>query len=396
MLARFQLADLVAPQSIHDFIQTTYAQGWAHRQGEPGRFCSLADWETVNALLSTQRFDSPRFRLGRQGEIVSAENFTEQITTRENARYRQVLLDGLLRELRNGATLIIDRVDQAHRPIGELATAIESELRARVSVNMYASWTYVPGFDTHWDDHDVFVIQLHGRKHWRILEPTRPWPLSLDIVDNPEPEASPVAEFDLTAGDVLYLPHGWWHSVNAVGEPSLHLTIGVTPDNGIDFMTWLVDQARKEVLFRRRLPRFYSHEDRKNYLAAIRAHWNELMTKDDLLNRFFAHSDSTSQGRPLFGLPDIWETNTVLDRRDSKIALVAPRATITPTEDGFILAALGRRWSFPSLAKPLIDAILSNDIITVGQVVESVRGLTQEQSANVILALLKAGVIALR
>src|SRR5262249_21807916 len=200
--------------------------------------------ETLNVLLTTLRFEFPRFRLARRGEFIPVEDYTEQVKTITNTSYRKVVVDQLLDELRDAATLIIDRVDQAHGPIRKLAAKLESELRASVFVNMFASWAPVPGFDLHWDDQDVFVIQLEGRKHWQIHEPARQWPLHRDVVDNFKPETLPVAEFDLSTGDVLYLPHGWWHSVSAVEGPSLHLTVGIETDNGIDFMTWLVDRAR--------------------------------------------------------------------------------------------------------------------------------------------------------
>lgn len=391
-----RLADLVAPQSVHDFIHTTYAQSWIYREGEKHRFRRLADWETLNTLLATQRFESPRFRVARQGNVLSVESYTEQIATIRDTFYRRILVDRLLHELRTGATLAIDRVDQSHRPIGELATALELELKAQVFANMFASWMPVPGFDVHWDDHDVFVIQLEGQKRWQIFEPTRQWPLYRDIVENPKPEALPVADFEMTAGDLLYLPHGWWHLVSAASGPSLHITVGVRPDNGIDFMTWLVDQTRASELFRRRIPRFGDEYQRKEYLVSVRASLNKLIASDDILNQFLTYIDGTSDSRPLLGLPDILNTNSILDRKSARIVLLVPRATVTQTDDGFVLTALGRRWSFPLVAKPLIDVVLSLDHVTVGEAIKENVNVSEEQSAQMIFTLLRSGVLALQ
>lgn len=391
-----RLADLVAPQSVHDFIHTTYAQSWIYREGEKHRFRGLAGWETLNTLLATQRFESPRFRVARQGSVLSVENYTERIATIRNTFYQRIIIDRLLHELRTGATLTIDRVDQSHGPIGELATALESELGAEVFVNMFASWLPVPGFDVHWDDHDVFVLQLEGQKRWQIFEPTRQWPLYRDIVENYKPETPPVADFEMTAGDLLYLPHGWWHLVSAVSGPSLHITVGVCPDNGIDFMTWLVDRARAYEIFRRRIPRFGDECQRKEYLVSVRASLSELMASDDILDQFLIHADGTSGGRPLLGLPDILSTNSVLDRKSARIVLLVPRATFTFADDGFVLTALGRRWSFPAVARPLIDGILSLDHVTVEQAIRLNVDISEEQSAQVIFTLLRAGVVALQ
>lgn len=254
----------------------------------------------------------------------------------------------------------------------------------------------VPGFDAHWDSHDVFVIQLEGRKRWKIFELTRKWPLPRDVVENIKPESPPVAEFDMTAGDVLYLPHGWWHSVSALEEPSLHLSIGVTPDTGIDFMTWLVDQAKHHELFRRRIPRFADERYQKEYLASVRAYWNELMAPEEILDQFLAYADGASGGRPTFGFPGILNDNSVLDKKGARIVLLVPRATVAHVDSGFILAALGRRWSFPLATKPLIDAVLSLDHITVEEAIKLNVDVSEEQSAQVIFTLLRAGVIALQ
>src|SRR5262249_7470877 len=153
--------------------------------------------------------------------------------------------------------------DQSHLPTRDLAASLELDLRAQVWANIYASFAPVPGFGTHADDHDVFVIQLEGAKHWRIFGPTREWPLYRDVEVNTAPDGDPLVELDVTAGDVLYVPHGWWHEVTAIGGPSLHLTVGVSPTNGIDFLTWLVDRARSDELFRRRLPQFEDTASRR-------------------------------------------------------------------------------------------------------------------------------------
>lgn len=392
----FRLVDLVAPQSVYEFLRTTYAQSWAYWEGGEDRFEGLVDWGTLNTLLATLRFESPRFRVVRQGETLPVENYTEQVRTINNTFYRRIVVDRLLYELRKGATLTIDRVELAHEPVREFAAMLESELKAEVSAHIFASWTPVHGFDLHWDDQDVFAIQLDGRKRWRIFEPTRQWPLYHDIVENAKPKVPMVVELDMTPGDVLYLPHGWWHSASAVCGPSLHLSFTVTPESGIDLMTWMVDRAKSHELFRRRLPRFQDKPRQEEYLASVRAAWNKMMAPENVLDQFWTYADGTSHSRPLFGLPDILNTNSVLDKKSARIVLLVPRATVIHADSQFIFAALGRRWSFPLVAKPLIDAVLSPEDVTVEQAIKLNVGVSEEQSAQMIFTLLKAGVLVLQ
>ncbi|RZS30510.1 cupin superfamily protein [Herbihabitans rhizosphaerae] len=393
-----RLAHLLAPQSAVEFIRTIYGRNYAHFSGEAGRFASLADWGALNNLLATQRFAFPRLRLAKQGDIVPEELYTEQVDTSGHAFYRRILTGQLVKQLRDGATLVIDRVDQAHQPLAQLASTLESEMRARVFVNLYASWGAAEGFGTHWDDHDVFVLQLDGHKRWKIFEPTRMWPLRDETAETPKPQSPPIAEFDLMAGDVLYLPHGWWHAASPCGQPSLHLSVGVAHQNGIDFVKWLTGIARDYEIFRQRVPLLGGDSARNKYLASIRGQLNELMNSDSVLDRFVEYSDGVSPGRPLFKLPDIGEQNTILENLTAEVVLLAPKATSRPNRDGdgFVLTALGRRWMFAEAARPIIDMLISGDGVTVQQVVESSPHLGPEQAADVVYTLLNAGVVAIQ
>ena len=73
------------------------------------------------------------------------------------------------------------------------------------------------GVGPHVDSYDVFLLQAHGRRRWRIgragsraLVPDVP----LKILANFEP----VEEWLLEPGDMLYLPPGWAHDGVAEGE----------------------------------------------------------------------------------------------------------------------------------------------------------------------------------
>jgi 50S ribosomal protein L16 3-hydroxylase len=73
------------------------------------------------------------------------------------------------------------------------------------------------GVGPHVDSYDVFLLQLQGRRRWRIgpvgnvtLVPDAP----LKLLQKFEPQQS----WDLEPGDMLYLPPGWAHEGVALGE----------------------------------------------------------------------------------------------------------------------------------------------------------------------------------
>jgi 50S ribosomal protein L16 3-hydroxylase len=73
------------------------------------------------------------------------------------------------------------------------------------------------GVGPHVDSYDVFLLQLHGRRRWRVGRCPRPRfrpGLPLKILENFEARHDWVLE----PGDMLYVPPGWAHDGEAVGE----------------------------------------------------------------------------------------------------------------------------------------------------------------------------------
>jgi 50S ribosomal protein L16 3-hydroxylase len=88
---------------------------------------------------------------------------------------------------------------------------------ARLDDLMISYATDGGGVGPHFDNYDVFLLQAHGKRRWRIgrqkdqsLLPDMP----LKILANFVPEE----EFVLEAGDMLYLPPRWAHDGIAEGE----------------------------------------------------------------------------------------------------------------------------------------------------------------------------------
>jgi len=73
------------------------------------------------------------------------------------------------------------------------------------------------GVGPHVDSYDVFLIQVQGRRRWRIgrvADPAFCPDLPVKILQHFEPEQ----EWVLEPGDLLYLPPGWGHDGVAQGE----------------------------------------------------------------------------------------------------------------------------------------------------------------------------------
>lgn len=73
------------------------------------------------------------------------------------------------------------------------------------------------GVGPHLDSYDVFLLQAHGRRRWRIG-----WPVSTELREDAPVKLlarfEPQEEHVLEPGDMLYLPPGWAHDGVALGE----------------------------------------------------------------------------------------------------------------------------------------------------------------------------------
>jgi len=104
-------------------------------------------------------------------------------------------------------------VDAAHALLAQFRFAPD----ARLDDLMVSFATDGGGVGPHFDSYDVFLLQLHGRRRWRIgrmADATLAPDLPLKILARFEPEE----EHLLGPGDMLYLPPRWAHDGVAEGE----------------------------------------------------------------------------------------------------------------------------------------------------------------------------------
>jgi bifunctional lysine-specific demethylase and histidyl-hydroxylase MINA len=160
---------------------------------------------------------------------------------------------------RDGHSLLLNQVQKRHRETGVLCRAIEMGLSAHgvalsrhIGANGYLSPPRSQGFAIHYDPHDVFILQLEGRKHWRLYRRHVAFPTTPPVSSvPPEVAGPPRSEFVLAPGDFLYIPRGVLHDAYTGDEASLHLTLSLEAVTWRDLFTEvLANDAR----FRRALP----------------------------------------------------------------------------------------------------------------------------------------------
>jgi hypothetical protein len=390
--AQRSLADVLAPVGTEEFLQDILGKRYQHVRGHAGKFTCFLKWRDLNQILASHRLDAPRLRLVREGKTLPPESFIAYHESRRRGSSPMTRLRPaeFTRHLQEGATLILDAIDEIHEPIADLATHLERFLCARVQINLYAGWCTSPGFDVHWDGHDVFILQVSGRKHWKVYAMTREYPLP-DDPKTKDPPKIPIWEGMLEDGDLLYIPRGWWHVAVPVDEPTLHLTVGLHRATGLDFATWLMDRLRESAIVRQDLPRLGSAVDREAHLQRLRAVWEEGW-HPKLLEDYFAYLDTRAFFRPYFGLP--WTAGpAVIPTSESgwSVKWLVPRP-IERGQQNLVVRGNGREWTFSAAAWPVLHALQENGTCLIDDLYERSAGqLTTEQLRIFLKELVNAG-----
>lgn len=230
------------PSALSRILATdpeTFAAGhWGRepllvRGADPDGFSGLLDLDGVDELLSRRGLRTPFIRLARQGTVVDSAAFTGGggVGAEIGDQVRDDRVTALFAE---GTTVVLQALHRTWPAVLDLAGQLSTELGHPVQANAYITPPSSQGFSAHYDVHDVFVLQLAGRKHWRIHAPVhadplrdQPWNGHATAVAARARDDAPVIDTVLEPGDAMYLPRGWLHSAVALGEVSAHLTVGV-------------------------------------------------------------------------------------------------------------------------------------------------------------------------
>lgn len=209
--------------------ETTHLHVPHERRPRDGDLSTLMSVSDVDALLTgtyaagQRRWDS--VRLGKDGRLVPLDEF---LVSRAGG-FAEVDVPRVVAQYRDGASIILNNVQEAHPPVAELCNGLSTLFGVPAHANVYLTPPHSRGFPLHFDAHDVFLVQLAGAKRWNVYAPVVPL---ADARHQSETYDGPVDQptrLLVRRGDVLYMPRGVPHEGLTDDEFSLHVTIGVTP-----------------------------------------------------------------------------------------------------------------------------------------------------------------------
>jgi hypothetical protein len=144
--------------------------------------------------------------------------------------------------LQKGWTLQIHQPQRFNDDLWRLCASLEGSLGCLVGCNQYITPPGKQGLAPHYDDVEIFVLQVQGEKLWKLYEKKEYMLANAPSGDLLETSlgAPPSMEVTLRPGDCLYMPRGTVHHATASSQSS-HLTIST-------YQRWTVLDIAHQVL----------------------------------------------------------------------------------------------------------------------------------------------------
>ncbi|WFE42658.1 cupin domain-containing protein [Micromonospora sp. WMMD998] len=343
----------------------------------PDGFADLLSPADADELLSRRGLRTPFLRVARDGQLVPAARYTGGGGAGAEIG-DQVRDDQVLALYADGATLVLQGLHRTWPALVDFARDLGAALAQPLQVNAYLTPAGSQGFATHYDTHDVFVLQVDGRKHWRVHPPVltdplerQPWGGRADEVAATA-DGRPALDVVLEPGDALYLPRGWLHSAQAQESSSLHLTVGIRALTRYAMVEELLALAAEDARLRAGLPFGLD-------LADADAIEPELTETVEALRDWLLRADPAAVAARL--RDRVWPAARPAPIRplaqaealarlspDSRVAVRdGLRWQLTPTRDGRVaLRLVDRTLTLPGACEAALRALLAGEVTRVG------------------------------
>jgi hypothetical protein len=364
-----------------------------------GGFRDLLDARAVDELVSRRGLRTPFLRMAKDGTVLAANSFTRGGGAGATIN-DQVADDRVLRQIDDGATLVLQALHRTWPPLVDFAAQLSAELGHPVQINSYITPAQNRGFAPHYDVHDVFVLQVEGRKRWRIHAPVvsdpldnQPWEQHHEAVAE-QAQGEPLIDCVLEPGDALYLPRGTIHAAEALGETSIHLTVGVHPVTRYQLVRQLLDAVQDDPTLRASLPMGVDLSDPDVLAPQLTATVQALVDRlrgtgaDTVAQRIGDRLMNLTRPEPIGPLAQLRAAEALDDGTLLRLRS-GLRYRCTEDADQVTLTFLDRTLTLPVAAAPALKTVLAGEEFRAGDL----PGLDAEEQSTLARRLLREGVI---
>jgi ribosomal protein L16 Arg81 hydroxylase len=213
---------------------------------DPTYYSQICDIDDFDSLLQSSATGTKFLRLHQKGHEISPAKWS---------RGEEIDADAVSTFFANGATIIINGANRFFPRLASFCNNVERQMRFAVQPNIYITPAGTRGFDRHYDDHDVFIMQIFGVKNWRLYGSPVELPSRTQKHEWGKYDSWPAKEtFTLEPGDMLYIPRGHLHDADTTAEAAMHITFGLHPPYLFELVEELARNAQEYASFRRSIP----------------------------------------------------------------------------------------------------------------------------------------------
>jgi hypothetical protein len=281
------LAELVAPLSEEAFMTLLRERKLTLLRGVGAdRYSSLLNWNSLLQMIERGQHPSSlsEFNLVKDSQLAAPDRWLKRNPSGDG---NVVDIPRFLAFMAHGFSLSVTRIDAYAPHLKALCQNIRSTLREQIKVGAIVTTGKGGAFTLHYDPEDLIILQVEGRKRWKIFGPPVVNPIVGMTPAAPPPEDTLIFDEILEAGDFLFLPAGNWHRCENESSRSLHLGFFFQPPNGLDVIKSLTSQLLSDDQLRMPLTRLDDASDLSAVEADIKTRAMERISKLDL-RKFFS------------------------------------------------------------------------------------------------------------
>jgi ribosomal protein L16 Arg81 hydroxylase len=355
---------MISPVSKRVFFEEYWEkQPLVVKRPNPDYFTSLLTLDEVDRVITTLGLRYPTITLKNADQAVTSEDYTVQGDLIDVAKVYQLF--------EQGSTITLAHLDTVVETLAAFSRNLERQFSFPFQTNVYLTPARAKGAQHHYDSHDVFVLQIAGSKHWTTYGTPVKLPLRGQEFDPLAHErGEPTLEFELQAGDCVYIPRGVVHDARSGKTTSLHITVGVLHWTWTDLLLEAIAEVSlNDPAFRQAFPAGFARQDFNRERA--REIFRDLLTRlaakcdlDAILDRFADEFMSScppllrGQLGQLANLDHV-SLDTVVEARTGVISNVRTNREATTID------CYGREISFPAHAAEAVGFALRNSKFAV-------------------------------
>lgn len=241
---------------LDHFFNKIWERNYLHiKRNDPTYFSSLISIPKIDTMLRQNRVEFTK--------NIDITSFDNQIRMTHNPVGR-ALPPVVWDYYKNGCSVRLVNPQTFIPKIHKLNATLQEYFQCMTGANVYLTPANSQGFAPHYDDIEAFVLQVEGKKRWKIYKPRSEEEILPRVSSENFLDADighPIYDVILTPGDVLYFPRGFIHQASTVkNQHSLHITLSVYQKNSWgDLMEILVPTALNNAIannkaFREGLP----------------------------------------------------------------------------------------------------------------------------------------------